>query len=126
MLQLGEYPSHIVPEPWSIEKAIDPEEALVAAVSSCHMLTFLWLASKKGWTIERYEDKAVGVMTKNFRKVPWIHQITLRPEIDWGLGIKPDAEAIAALHESAHDQCFIANSIKSRIVIETQQKSSSA
>lgn len=109
---------HVVPAPWSSEKAIDPEEALVAAVSSCHMLTFLWLASKQGWTINRYEDQAIGVMTKNFRKIPWLSQITLRPKIEWGMSDVPNETAIAALHEVAHQQCFIANSVKSRVVIE--------
>ena len=118
-LSMAASPSpHVVPAPWSSEQAIDPEEAMVAAASSCHMLTFLWLASKQGWTVQRYEDQAVGVMTKNFRKVPWLSQITLRPKIEWGMAEVPTAEAIAALHEAAHEQCFIANSIKSRVVIE--------
>ncbi|MDZ4850197.1 MAG: DinB family protein [Pirellulaceae bacterium] len=109
---------HVVPSPWSSEHAIDPEEALVAAASSCHMLTFLWLASKQGWTVNRYEDKAIGLMKKSFRKIPWIHQITLRPRIEWAAD-SPDLTAIEALHQAAHEQCFIANSIKCRIVIET-------
>lgn len=111
---------HVVPAPWSSEQAIDPEEALVAAASSCHMLTFLWLASKQGWTVHRYEDRAFGVMTKNSRKIPWISQITLRPRIEWEMPEIPNAEAIVAIHQSAHEQCFIANSIKSRMIIQTQ------
>jgi len=109
---------HVVPAPWSSERAIDPEEALVASASSCHMLTFLWLASKQGWTVRCYEDQAIGLMTKNSKKIPWISQITLRPRIEWGMPASPSPEAIAALHDAAHEQCFIANSIKSRIVID--------
>ena len=119
-LSINASPSpHVVPAPWSTEKAIDPEEALVASASSCHMLTFLWLASKQGWEIQRYEDQAVGVMTKSFRGIPWVSQITLRPQITWAPDRLPNDETIAALHESAHDQCFIANSIKSTIVVES-------
>jgi organic hydroperoxide reductase OsmC/OhrA/uncharacterized damage-inducible protein DinB len=119
-LSIAASPSpHVVPAPWSSESAIDPEEAMVAAASSCHMLTFLWLASKQGWTVQRYEDQAVGVMTKNAKKIPWLSRIQLRPKIEWGMPAVPSVEAIAQVHSAAHEQCFIANSIKSRVVIET-------
>jgi organic hydroperoxide reductase OsmC/OhrA/uncharacterized damage-inducible protein DinB len=109
---------HVVPAPWSMEQAVDPEEALVASASSCHMLTFLWLASKQGWTVRRYEDHAVGIMTKHWNKVPRVSKITLRPQIEWDMPAPPAPDAIATVHEEAHKQCFIANSIKSRIVIQ--------
>jgi organic hydroperoxide reductase OsmC/OhrA/uncharacterized damage-inducible protein DinB len=108
---------HVVPAPWSVEAAIDPEEALVASASSCHMLTFLWLASKAGWSIDRYEDQAIGKMSKNADRVAWVSEILLQPTIGWTGGHSPTADEVARLHHAAHQQCFIANSIKSRVTI---------
>jgi organic hydroperoxide reductase OsmC/OhrA/mannose-6-phosphate isomerase-like protein (cupin superfamily)/uncharacterized damage-inducible protein DinB len=108
---------HVVPSPWSVEAAVDPEEALVAAASSCHMLTFLWLASKKGFVIDSYIDNAAGTMTKNQQRVAWVSQIHLQPKIEWSGANQPDQAIIDELHHLAHSQCFIAQSIKSRIVI---------
>ena len=71
----------VVPAPWSNTANVDPEEALVASISSCHMLTFLWVASKEGFIADSYEDEAVGVMTKNERGVPCVSAVTLRPRI---------------------------------------------
>lgn len=109
---------HVVPSPWSVEAAVDPEEALVAAASSCHMLTFLWLASKRGWVVESYSDDATGIMTKDLRRIPWVSEIRLRPMITWSAETTPGAAAIAELHHLAHEQCFIANSLKSKVVIQ--------
>lgn len=106
----------VVPAPWSNPANVDPEEAFVAAVASCHMLTFLWLAARAGFTIDRYRDAAVGLMTRNERGVPWVSRVTLRPEIAWA-GARPDAAAEADLHHHAHEQCFIANSIRSEVVV---------
>jgi organic hydroperoxide reductase OsmC/OhrA len=108
---------HVVPLPWSSESAVDPEEALVAAAASCHMLTFLWLASKQGWVVEQYTDRAVGLMTKDAQRVAWVSQIRLQPQIVWTNDRSPSADELAQLHSQAHDQCFIANSIKSRVVV---------
>src|SRR5215467_4653609 len=72
---------HAVRVPFSVEEAVDPEEALVASASSCHMLTFLWVAAKKGYLIDSYEDNAVGEMTKNENGVEWMSKITLNPQI---------------------------------------------
>ncbi len=107
---------HVVPAPWSATAPVDPEEALVASIASCHMLTFLYLASKAGYTCHRYVDHASGVMTRNDAGVPWVSRVSLRPEIDWSETI-PTAEAIANLHAEAHHQCFIANSVKTEIVV---------
>src|SRR5438046_103771 len=74
----------VVPVPYSNPANVDPEEAFVASISSCHMLTFLYLASRKGFELESYEDEAVGVMTKNDKGVPWISAITLTPKIVYG------------------------------------------
>lgn len=109
---------HVVPLPLSTEAAVDPEEALVAAAASCHMLTFLWLASKRGFVVEKYTDRAAGIMTKNHRRIPWVSEIKLRPKIEWSGETIPDEAGIAELHHAAHEQCFIAQSIKSRVVIE--------
>jgi organic hydroperoxide reductase OsmC/OhrA len=108
---------HAVRPPFSREDAVDPEEALVAAASSCHLLSFLWVASKKGFTVESYEDDAVGEMTTNDRGGQWVSKITLNPTIVW-IGDAPTEEQLAELHHEAHHLCYIANSIKSEIVIE--------
>ncbi|MFN0140490.1 MAG: OsmC family protein [Pyrinomonadaceae bacterium] len=107
---------HVVPR-FSIEAAVDPEEALVASASSCHMLTFLYLAAKAGFNIAAYEDNAVGEMATLEDGRQWIAKITLDPQVEW-LGDAPNAEQLADLHHRAHDQCYIANSIKSEIVIK--------
>jgi len=108
---------HAVRVPFSVENAVDPEEALVASASSCHMLTFLWVASKKGFVIESYKDNAVGEMTKNENGVEWISKITLDPKIEWSGDKTPTADDLAEMHHAAHEGCYIANSIKSEIVI---------
>lgn len=109
---------HAVRVPFSIEAAVDPEEALVAAASSCHMLTFLWLAAAAGFNIESYEDNAAGDMTMGDDGKEWISKITLDPQIAW-IGEKlPTAEDIARLHYEAHEKCYIANTIKSEITVE--------
>lgn len=107
----------VVPAPWSNPANVDPEEAFVASVASCHMLTFLHLASRAKFTIEQYTDHAAGRMTKNERGVPWISNITLRPVIVYGAGGAPDAAQERQLHHHAHEQCFIANSIKTEVVV---------
>lgn len=108
---------HAVRLPFSVEKAVDPEEALVAAASSCHMLSFLWVASRKGFTVESYEDDAVGEMTKNDDGKEWVSTITLEPTIVW-VGDAPNSDQLAELHHEAHELCYIANSIKSQIVVK--------
>ena len=107
----------VVREPWSNPANVDPEEAFVASVSSCHMLTFLYLASREGFQVDRYEDAAVGVMTRNGRGVPWVSRITLRPRIGYSGGRVPTSEDVGRLHHQAHEQCFIANSIRTEVVV---------
>ncbi|MGH8003459.1 MAG: OsmC family protein [Limisphaerales bacterium] len=104
--------------PFSVAEAIDPEEALVAAASSCHMLSFLWLASKQGFVVENYEDNAFGVMEKNPQGKMSITRITLRPKIQFSGEKMPSASELSALHHAAHEECYIANSIKSEVVVE--------
>lgn len=107
----------VVPAPWSNPSNIDPEEAFVAAIASCHMLTFLWLASKEGFQADRYEDEAVGVMTKNERGVPWVSTVTLRPRIAWGRAKQPSPADLERLHHQAHEQCFMAQSVKTQVLV---------
>lgn len=102
---------HVVPLPWSAEAAVDPEEALVASASSCHMLTFLYVAARAGFVAASYRDPALGTMAKGDDRRIQITHVALRPEIAW-TGAAPDAETLARLHHEAHDQCFIANSVK--------------
>lgn len=104
--------------PYSVAEAVDPEEALVASASSCHMLTFLYLAAKAGFVIDRYEDNAIGAMSKNDRGKLFVSKITLRPNIAFGGDKPPSPDELAALHHHAHEECYIANSILSEIVIE--------
>lgn len=111
---------HSVRLPYSDPSAVDPEEALVAAASSCHLLTFLYVAAKAGWRVERYEDDAVGVMGRNERGRQAITRITLRPAVQFGGDRMPSAAELAQLHHDAHEQCYIANSLKSEIVCEPQ------
>ena len=107
----------VVPAPWSNPACVDPEEAFVASVASCHMLTFLWLAGRAGFVVESYEDIAAGTMSKNERGVPWVSAITLRPRIVWGGEKTPTPEELAKLHHAAHEQCFIACSIKTEVTV---------
>lgn len=107
----------VVPVPWSNPANVDPEEAFVASISSCHMLTWLFLASRAGFEVESYRDEAVGVMTKNEQGVPWVSAVTLNPVIVYAGGKTPDATENARLHHLAHEQCFIANSIKTAVTV---------
>ncbi len=107
-----------VPAPWSNASHVDPEEAFVASISSCHMLTFVWLASRQGFQVDSYEDKAIGVLTKNERGVLWMSKVTLRPHLEWSGEKLPTPEQIGQLHHSAHEQCYIANSIRTKVLVE--------
>jgi organic hydroperoxide reductase OsmC/OhrA len=110
---------HVVPPPWSNPAAIDPEEAFVASVSSCHMLWFLHVACDAALVVESYEDQALGMMTPNAGGVPWISRITLRPQVTWGGDRPPTRTEEEHLHHLAHEQCFIAASIKTEVIVET-------
>ena len=105
----------VVRAPWSDAAAVDPEEAFVASIASCHMLTFLYLAAKAGIEVLSYEDEAVGTLTKNERGVPWVSEVVLSPRIVYRQA--PSAERVAELHHRAHDECFIAQSVKTNIVV---------
>lgn len=108
----------VVPLPMSVEAAVDPEEAFVASLSSCHLLWFLSLAAKRGYVVDDYEDAAEGVMEKNAEGKVAITRVTLRPLAVFRGERIPDRAALEALHHAAHEQCFIANSVRSEVRIE--------
>jgi organic hydroperoxide reductase OsmC/OhrA len=107
-----------VPKPFSNEANVDPEEAFVASLASCHMLTYLFLASKAGFEIASYEDQAIGTMTKNERGVAWVSRVVLQPRISYQGEKRPSGADEDRLHHSAHEQCFIANSVKTEITVQ--------
>ena len=108
----------VVPKPWAHEDAIDPEEAFVASVSSCHMLTFIDLARRAGLVLDSYGDEAEGEMVKNAEGRLWMASITLRPNIVFSGERRPEPGELDRLHHAAHDLCFIANSVKTDIRVE--------
>lgn len=113
----------VVPAPWSDPAAVDPEEAFVAAVSSCHMLWFLSIAAERGLVVDRYEDEALGTMSRIAPGRQAITTIVLRPRIAFAGASEPAPADIEALHEAAHERCFIANSVKTEIRIEPRAAS---
>lgn len=104
--------------PYSKADAVDPEEALVAALSSCHMLTFLYLAAKGGYVVDSYKDHAVGVMSKNDRGKLFVSKVMLRPRIVFSGAKQPSAAQLDELHHHAHEECYIANSVLTEVVVE--------
>ena len=99
------------------ESRVNPEEALVAALSACHMLTFLAVAAKRKLSLDAYDDEAVGVLEKNSAGKLAITRVTLRPRIVWSPGVTVSAEDLAKLHHDAHEGCFVANSVKTEVTV---------
>jgi organic hydroperoxide reductase OsmC/OhrA len=110
----GSSSPHVVPLPLSDPTAVDPEEAFVASLSSCHMLWFLALAAKRGFTVERYRDAAEGEMAKNAEGKLAMTVVTLKPEAVFAQPAPTRAE-LDALHHEAHERCFIASSVKTEV-----------
>ncbi len=108
----------VVPPPWSREDAVDPEEAYVASLSGCHMLFFLALAAKAGLVVDAYDDRASGVMERNARGKLFVSRVTLRPAVAFSGGAPPSPEAVEALHHRAHEECFIASSVLTEVIVE--------
>jgi organic hydroperoxide reductase OsmC/OhrA len=108
---------HVVPAPWSDPSAVDPEEAFVASVASCHMLWFLHVAIDAGFEALSYEDLAIGEMTPNAQGKLWISRVTLHPRLQWAGARQPSNDEVLHLHHLAHDECFIANSIKTEVIV---------
>ena len=107
---------HVVGK-WAVEAAVDPEEMLVAALSSCHMLSFLHLARLAGFAVKAYEDQAEGVTAEIAPGRLAVTKVTLRPKIEWA-GAAPGKAELERLHHEAHEICFIANSVKTEVTVE--------
>jgi organic hydroperoxide reductase OsmC/OhrA len=108
----------VVPLPMSVAAAVDPEEAFVASLSSCHMLFFLSLAARQGLVVDDYRDEAVGVMARDAGGKLAMTQVTLRPVVRYGGEKRPSAAEDEALHHAAHEACFIASSVKTTVNCE--------
>ncbi len=106
----------VVPLPYSDESAVDPEEAFVAAISSCHMLFFLDYASREKITVTSYEDQASGVMEKNQQGLIVMTKVILNPQVEFA-DETPTKETLEKLHHRAHESCFLANSVKTEIEV---------
>lgn len=111
---------HVVPEPLADPAGVDPEEAFVASLSSCHMLWFLSLAAKRGFVVERYADEAEGVMAKDDAGRLAMTEVTLRPHVVYASGAAPDEDEDCALHHEAHERCFIANSVRTDVHVASR------
>ena len=113
----GSSSPHVVPV-YSDPKALDPEEAFVASLSSCHMLFFLSLAAKQGFRVDSYSDDAVGVLSRDEENRFAITKVTLRPQVIFSGDPLPSNSDIEEIHHESHEQCFIANSVKTDVRCE--------
>lgn len=100
---------------------LDPEEALVGSLSSCHMLTFLAIAARKRVGVDSYEDDAVGHMEKNEQGKLWVARVTLRPRIRFMEGVSVSREQLDLMHHHSHKECYIANSVKTAVTVEPRE-----
>jgi len=108
----------IVPLPYSVEENVDPEEAFIASLSSCHMLFFLQFAAKNKFIVDEYVDQAIGIMSKDEQGKVSMKKVTLRPYVNFSADKQPSKAQLEQLHHQAHEQCFIANSVKTEVVTE--------
>ena len=109
---------HVVPAPWNDPAGVDPEEAFVASLSSCHMLFFVDFARRAGFVVDSYVDEAEGVLEKRADGKTAMTRVTLRPRVEFAAEKRPSDADIADLHHRAHEGCFIANSVNSEVTIE--------
>ena len=107
----------VVREPLSDPKGVDPEEAFIASLSSCHMLFFLDFAARAGFQVDRYDDQAVGVMGKDQEGMDYVATVELRPRITFAGEKQPSTEELAELHHRSHEVCFIARSVKTKVTV---------
>ncbi len=114
----GSSSPHVVRVPFSDPAAVDPEEAFVASLSSCHMLWFLAIAARHQFQIDRYRDEAIGVMAKNAEGRLAMTIVTLRPDVVFSGEVLPSRDEILAMHHEAHEECFIANSVRTEVRVE--------
>jgi organic hydroperoxide reductase OsmC/OhrA len=108
----------VVPLPLSVAAAVDPEEAFVVSLSSCHMLWFLSIAAQRGYLVENYRDEAVGLMAKDVSGKQAMTRVTLHPEAHFGGDHRPTADDVVAMHHEAHENCFISRSVKTEVHCE--------
>ncbi|WP_232630172.1 OsmC family protein [Methylobacterium sp. Leaf118] len=111
----GSASPHVVGK-WADPAAVDPEEMLVAALSACHMLSFLHVARLAGFSVRAYRDRAEGTLAAIAPDRQAVTRVVLHPAIDWA-GEAPEAEKLAALHHAAHETCFIANSVRTEVIV---------
>ncbi len=114
----GSSSPHVVREPFSDATAVDPEEAFVSSLSSCHMLWFLSMAVERKFRVDRYFDAASGIMEKNANGKLFVSVVTLRPQVQFSGEHLPTRDDIDAMHHAAHEDCFIANSVKTQVLCE--------
>ena len=109
---------HVVPAPWSDLAGVDPEEAFVASLSSCHMLFFVDFARRAGFVVDSYVDEAEGVLEKRADGTTAMTRVTLRPRVEFSGEKRPSGAEIADLHHRAHEACFIANSVTTEVTVD--------
>ena len=109
---------HVVPAPWSDQAGVDPEEAFVASLSSCHMLFFVDFARRAGFVVDSYVDEAEGLLDKREDGKIWMSRVMLRPRVAFSGHNPPTPEEISDLHHRAHEACFIANSVTTEVTVE--------
>ena len=109
---------HVVPIPYSVEANVDPEEAFIASLSSCHMLFFLSIAAKKRFIVDEYIDDAIGFMATGENGKQWMSRVILRPKITFSGDKRPDRKKLEKIHNLSHAECFIANSVKTEVITE--------
>jgi len=108
----------VVPAPLSDPAGVDPEEAYVASLASCHFLWFLHVARAAGFVVDSYVDEATGIMEKNAQSKLWMSRVTLKPKARFAGERQPDEGTLREMHHKAHAECFIANSVKTEVVVE--------
>jgi organic hydroperoxide reductase OsmC/OhrA len=114
----GSASPHVVPQAYTDPAGVDPEQMFVSSISACHMLWFLSIAAKRGWRVDRYEDRAVGVMSQNERGRMAMTRVTLHPCCQFADGARPSDADLADAHHQAHESCFIANSVHTHVDID--------
>ncbi len=117
----GSSSPHVVPLPWSASDAIDPEEAFVASLASCHMLWFLSIAARQGFVVDSHHDAAEGIMGKGAQGKLMVTLVTLRPEVIFSGSHQPAKAELEQMHQLAHEECFIANSVRTEVRCEPRQ-----
>jgi organic hydroperoxide reductase OsmC/OhrA len=115
---VGSAATSVVPKPFAIDEAVDPEAMLTASLSACHMLTFLDVAARAGFQVADYRDDAEGALGKLASGKYAVTRVVLHPQITWAGDKRPTPEELADLHHKAHDACFISNSVTTEVVVE--------